>query len=337
MEGGKALRFSPRHPELLPHSSSVDEILENSQRFFYALKLGDPLCPIGPNDALTLAKREVMDARGEEPVVALSSAYSPDEHSIRDSFDSIGYRVMTFAQVLKYGVFPLAEILMEVLRIGEAGMGCPVELEFCSDLLFDPEDSPRFAILQLRPMSAREEMANVDITRRDMDRAFCVSRKALGNRIEKRITDIVFVKPDVFDPGRTPEIAKEIGYMNARLTKEGRKYVLIGPGRWGSTDRWLGIPVTWAEICGVAAIVETVHPRLHAEPSQGSHFFHNLISLGINYLTVHDARTDRLDWQWLMSLPREADMTFVASVSLPSGVALKVDGRESRGVLVANA
>jgi hypothetical protein len=334
MDGEKALRFSPRHPELLPQRSTVDDTLDNAQRFFYALKIGEPACPLGVNDALTLAKREVMDAVDEEPVITLTSTYVPQEHSIRDSDSFSGYRVITFAQVLKYGLFPLADVLREVLTIGQEGMGCPVELEFCVDLNFGQTGKPRFAIVQLRPMSAREEMANINITAQDLDKAFCVSTQALGNRIDKGAMDVVFVKPDVFDPGQTPEIARQISRMNAALVKEGRKYVLIGPGRWGSADRWLGIPVGWADICGVAAIIETAHPKLHAEPSQGSHFFHNIISLGINYLTVNEKNGDRIDWQWLTSLPTREEQSFVARVSFDRAITLKVDGRNALGVLI---
>ena len=334
MEGEKALRFSPRYPEKPLQSGSVKDVLDNSQRYFYALRLNEPICNLGLNDALTLAKREVMDARDEPPVMALSSAYNHDDHSIRDSWGSTGYRVMTFAQVLKYGLFPLPDILTEVLTIGQGGMGCPVELEFCADLDADGAAGPRFAIVQLRPMSAREEMVSVDITEGDMSRAVCVSSQALGNRIDRQITDIVFVKPDVFDPGRTPEIAREISEMNVALGREGRRYVLIGPGRWGSTDRWLGIPVTWSDICCVTAIVEMAHPSLNAEPSQGSHFFHNLISLGINYLTVCDADGGHIDWKWLTSQPVSEDRTFVTRVSCRPVLTLKVDGRKSRGVIV---
>jgi CheY-like chemotaxis protein len=336
MAGEKALRFSPRHPEMLPQRSSVDDILDNSQRFFYALKLNEPVCHLCPDDGLSLVRREIMDAVDEDPVKTSSSTYIQDDHSIRDSETTPGYRVITFAQVLKYGLFPLADILKQVLAIGQKGMGCPVEMEFCVDLDFDKSVRPRFAILQLRPMSAREEMANIDITSQDLKQAFCVSTKALGNRIGKDIFDIVFVKPDVFDPGRTPEIAGEIAQMNKALLAEGRKYILIGPGRWGSTDRWLGIPVSWADICGVSAIVEAAHPKLNAEPSQGSHFFHNLISLGINYMTVQDDESDRIDWHWLMSLPVSEDGPFVTRVTLEEGVTLKVDGRSSVGVIICN-
>jgi CheY-like chemotaxis protein len=334
MDGEKALRFSPSHPEMLPQRSTVEDILDNSQRFFYALKLGEALCNLSLNDGLTLVRREISEALDEYPVRASSSTYVRDEHSIRDSDAVPGYRVITFAQILKYALFPLADILKEVLAIGQEGMGCPVEMEFCVDLNSDRFTKPQFAILQLRPMSAREEMANIEITPQDVKEAFCVSTKALGNRISKEITDIVFVKPDVFDPAQTREISYEIGIMNKALLAEGRKYILIGPGRWGSTDRWLGIPVTWADICGVSAIVEAAHPKLNAEPSQGSHFFHNLISLGINYMTVQNDEHNRIDWRWLMSLPVIEDGKFAARVSLENALTLKVDGRNSLGVLI---
>ena len=337
MDGEKALRFSPVHPELLPERSTVDDILENAQRFFYALKLDPMLCGIGPDDIDTLARREVTDSVDEEPVRLLSSTYFPDEHCLRDSDFLSGYRVITFAQVLKYGLFPLAEILKEVLMLGHEGMGCPVELEFAADLSSDQRIDPLFAILQLRPMSAREETVSVEITADDFNKAFCVSMKALGNRINNEIADIIFVKPQVFDPVRTQEIAGQIGRMNAAITRERRQYILIGPGRWGSADRWLGIPVSWADICGARAIIETAHPKLNAEPSQGSHFFHNIISLGINYFTVGEGPGDRLDWERLMSLPTKDETDYAAWVSLERPLTIKVDGRRSQGVLIYGA
>ncbi len=335
VDGEKALRFAPRYPEFLPQCATVADTLKNSQRFFYALKLDEPVCNLSTNDAVTLVKREISEALDEPPVRALTSTYVPEDQSLRDSGNLPGYPVVTFAQVLRYGSFPLAEVLAEVLEIGREGMGCPVELEFCVDLDFEGTGRPRFAILQLRPMSAREEMANVRITPEELAHAVCVSRHALGNRLERGITDLLFVKPEAFDPAQTPAIAWQISQLNGRLLKERRKYVLIGPGRWGSADRWLGIPVTWADICGVAAIIETVHPKLKAEPSQGSHFFHNLISLGINYLTVNENQGDRIDWRWLNSLQPTDETPFVARVSFDHPLTLKVDGRHSQGVLIA--
>jgi hypothetical protein len=141
------------------------------------------------------------------------------------------------------------------------------------------------------------------------------------------------VKPDAFDAGRTPEIAREIGELNSNLLRQGKKYILIGPGRWGSADRWLGIPVSWAEICGVGALIETASPELRAEPSQGSHFFHNISTLGINYVMVSDNTEDFLDWRWLTSLPVVTETTFVAHVEFAKPFVLKVDGRSSRCVI----
>lgn len=334
MDGEKALRFAPRYPERLPQCATVAETLKNSQRFFYALKLDESVCRLSLDDAVTLVKREISAAADEEPVRMVTSTYVPGEEAIRDSDSVPGHRVVTFAQVLRYGLFPLAGVLTAVLEIGREGMGCPVEMEFCVDLSFDRGSRPRFAILQLRPMSAREEVVNVRITAEELAKAFCVSSRALGNRLERGITELLFVKPDAFDPAQTPEIARQIGQLNGILMKAGCKYVLIGPGRWGSADRWLGMPVDWTDICGVSAIIETAHPKLNAEPSQGSHFFHNLISLGINYLTVDETQGDRIDWQWLTSLPLTAETPFVARVSLDSPLTLKVDGRQSQGVLI---
>ncbi len=144
------------------------------------------------------------------------------------------------------------------------------------------------------------------------------------------MADIFYVKPDVFDPGRTREIAREIGVLNANMGKNQRKYVLIGPGRWGSADRWLGIPVNWSEICEMGAMVETTSPKLKADPSQGSHFFHNITTMGINYISVGDHGTDFLNWNWLTSQPVAAETPFVAHVKLDRSFTLKVDGRTSR-------
>jgi hypothetical protein len=276
MEGEKALRFSPKYPQLLPQRSSVEDILENSQQLFYALKMGGDHPELGIYEDANLEKRDVGDADEEAPVQLLASTYIPDEHRIRDSAHMPGYRVLTFAQVLKYGQFPLAEVLSEVLALGQEGMGCPVELEFSVNLPRGTESKPEFAFLQLRPMTARADLLQVEISDDEIARAFCASTHALGNTETNDMADIIYVKPDDFDSGQTQQIAREIGELNSGLVKASRKYLLIGPGRWGSADRWLGIPVSWAEICGVGAIVEIASSQLRADPSQGSHFFHNI-------------------------------------------------------------
>jgi hypothetical protein len=330
MEGEKALRFSPRYPQLLPQRSTVEDILENSQQLFYALNMGKESPEVAILEDGNLAKRDVSDADEEAPVKLLASTYIPEEHRIRDSAHMPGYRVLTFAQVLKYGQFPLAEVLSEVLDLGQEGMGCPVELEFSINMPQNPDRKSEFAFLQLRPMTARAELLQVQISDDEIARSFCVSSHALGNAEKNDMADILFVKPDAFDPAKTPQIAREIGELNAGLLPNSRKYLLVGPGRWGSADRWLGIPVTWAEICGVGAMVETSSSELKADPSQGSHFFHNITTLGITYATVLDEDTDFVDWNWLTSQPVANETPHVAHIQLDRPFILKVDGRSSK-------
>ena len=336
MEGEKALRFSPRYPQLLPQMSTVSDILDNSQRYFYSLKMGGPIPELDIDEDANLEKREISDADNEPPMKMLASTYLPDEGRIRDSAHIDGYRVLTFAQLLKYDLFPLAKILSEILEIGQIGMGCPVETEFSINLCQQSDCVPKFSILQLRPMTARAELDQVDIDDAEFKRAFCRSTSALGNGEKRDITDILFVKPDSFDPGQTPKIAYEIGQLNAKLMAEGRKYLLIGPGRWGSADRWLGIPVSWSDICGVSAMVETTAPELRADPSQGSHFFHNITSLGITYITVSDNKADYLDWDWLNAQAKADNLQYMAHIQLEQSMRLKVDGRSSHCVILTD-
>jgi hypothetical protein len=333
MGGESSLRFSPKHPLLLPDRSTVHDILKNAQRYFYAVKMGQAACSIGVDDSVTLARREVFDALAEPPVRTLCSTYIPAEGRIRDSIRPSGTPVVTFYPVLKHRLFPLAEMLTDLLRIGEEGMGSPVEMEFCLNLPEGRNRKPEFAILQLRPMGAREELMRVDISDDEIRRSLIYSRQALGNTIAHDIRDIVLVKRDTFDPAQTAAMAGQIGKINAKLVDLKRKYLLIGPGRWGSADRWLGIPVRWEEICGVGAIVEADHPRMQAEPSQGSHFFHNISTLGINYLTALESKGDRIDWQWLDNRPATMDTGHVCLIRLEQPLVLKVDGRQSRAVV----
>lgn len=336
MGGEKALRFSPAHPQILPQYSAVNDILKNAQRYFHALEMGRPFSRIGAGESTSLVQREIADAADEPAICPLLSTYVAEDKRIRDTTSVPGVRVLTFSQILKYNTFPLPDLLKEMLAIGQKAMGCPVEIEFSVDLNPSGPGKPTFAILQIRPMSTLEEMMEVDIRDEELRRAVCISTQALGNTVSNDISDIIYVKPNVFDPALTIEIASEISQFNANLQKTGRKYLLIGPGRWGSADRWLGIPVSWADICGVGAIVESAHSKLKAEPSQGSHFFHNITSLGINYFMVFQEDKDRIDWRWLTSLPVASETGLVAHVRLDTAVTLKVDGRRSLGVVLSN-
>ncbi|MFZ1983670.1 MAG: PEP/pyruvate-binding domain-containing protein, partial [Desulfatitalea sp.] len=315
VEGGAALHFSPRHPRLLPQIDTPAKALRNAQRTFFALDMGQArLAHIDPEQLIVSLCVDAM--AGHPAVQALASTYVAADQRIRDTAAAEGQKLITFAGVLKYDLFPLAAIVTDLLEMGRRGMGCPVEMEFAADLPRTPGGQYSFALLQIRPMGKREQSMHIEITAEDERRAVCFSRRALGNGLREDIRDIVFVKPETFDPARTPAMAADIARLNGDLERLGRPYVLIGPGRWGSADPWLGIPVAWKDIRGVAAIVETTAHNLNADPSQGSHFFHNLTAQGIGYLTVTGPDTGFVDWPWLAGLPPADETPFVRHVAL---------------------
>jgi len=335
VEGGAALRFSPKYPQFLPQFSTVDDILKNSQRFFYALKMDGFPDDLSSDEYATLAKLDIDQAAHHAPVQHLCSTYSAQDHRIRDGVQSSGYPVCTFASVLKYRSLPLADILTEILAIGRQGMGSPVEIEFAANIPLDADLKPSLELLQIRPMGVNQDNLEVEIDDEDISQAFCYSTMALGNGKFEEIEDIIFVNPDAFDAARTTEIATEIGNVNKEMILRKRKYLLIGPGRWGSADRWLGIPVRWTDISGVGAIVETTIEGLKADPSQGSHFFHNITSLGISYLNTAEGGKDFIDWNWLRSLPVKNETPHLKHVTLKKPLTIKIDGKKSKGVIIS--
>ncbi len=341
VEGGKSLRFSPAHPKRLVQFSTVDDILANCQRKFYALDVSSA-APFHRENS-NLVRREVQEGEKEFPIRALSSTFIAEEHRIRDTYLP-GLRVMTFAQLLKYDLYPLPEILLELLKVGREGMGCEVEIEFAVHLDRNPADSV-FYFLQLRPMVTGRGQMDVQIREFEKKAAFCSSARCLGHGRFSSMSDIVFVKPDTFQPAATRAIATEVGMLNRKLSAEGRSYLLIGPGRWGSADPWLGTPVQWNDISGVGAIIEVRNDLIRADPSQGTHFFQNITSLGIPYLTVDERRKDRrtaslyeeegghLNWEWLLGNPYEFDGKYVRHIRLSRPFVMICNGKTSESVI----
>lgn len=332
VDGGAALRFSPKYPEFLPQFSSVDLVLKNSQRYFYAMEIAED-----PDDTVSVChdnirRLEIDEALDHPAVRNVVSSYMPADGRLRDYFQKDGYPVMTFAPVLKHGMIPLGNILSEILAMGRKGMGCPVEIEFA--VRFPPDARPEFSLLQIRPMMVARQELDLEITDRETSGAFCYTCKAMGSSQISPIHDIVYVKPETFDPARTRDMVLEIASANAAIGRESGKYLLIGPGRWGTADPWLGIPVKWSHITHVGTIIETTSDKLNADPSQGSHFFHNITSLGINYLGVPRDGGNFIDWDWLARLPAKSDAVFVRHVRLDHPALLKVDGRRSRAVIL---
>jgi len=337
VEGERNLRFSPAHPQKLIQFSTVDDILENCQRQFYALDMKNHDC-LNRYQA-NLVRCEVQESAGDLPVRMLSSTYVPEEDRIRD-VDMPGVKVLTFAQILKYSSYPLAQVLSEILDAGRTGMGSQVEIEFAVQLGESLADST-FYLLQIRPMVTGSERADVGICDHEIDQSLCYSTQSLGHGRISNIFDIIFVKPDVFDPAVTKDIAREIGLLNRKIGSEGRNYLLIGPGRWGTADHWLGVPVQWSDISNVQAMVEIRGSKLRADPSQGSHFFQNITSLGIPYLTIDEANgagaqngSDRIDWSWFLNVPPAYDGKWVRHLRLEYSLTIKCEGSESKGIIL---
>lgn len=337
VEGEQALRFSPRRPHILPQFSRVEEILKNAQQSLYALKVGAKARRSVMTLNSEIEKLNIRDLDDAGPASFLSGTYVREENTIRYGHQCRGPKVLTFDRILKYNMFPLPELLSKVLEVGSQGMGCSVEIEFAVELPLKPGEQGRFVLLQIRPMTDRDELADVVITDEEKAAGVSVSSHALGNVKGQPVTHILYVKPDTFDLKNTREIAREIGRMNAEMARRGEKYLLLGPGRWGSADRWLGIPVTWEEISEVCGIIESSHADLKADPSQGSHFFHNITALGINYVSILAERGDFFDMEWLLEQPVAVDGEFTALASFEVPCVMKVDGRHAVSVLLPPA
>ena len=337
VEGGRAVRFCPVCPRKPIQSFTPADHLENSPRTFFALDMSGP--PDGPGSRsgsrLDLVPLDIEAAERHGTLAAVGSTYSPDNDAVYDGLSRAGIRLITMAGVLKGKVFPLADVTAFLLRVGAAASSCPVEIEFAVSLSERRGAPHEFAFLQIRPLVLGAEAYEVTIGDLDVQAAICLSRKALGNGYIRGVRDVIYVRPGGFDRAKTRLLAGEIGALNARLQHEKRPYVLIGPGRWGSADPWLGVPVKWADISGVRCIVETPFADLHVDPSQGSHFFQNIVSFGIGYLTI-DPRDnqDRLDTEWLDRCQAETDSLSLRHLSFREPLRIALNGRTNVGVVL---
>ncbi len=328
-----ALMFCPAYPSVLPQFSSVDDILTHAQRYFYALRLMKNSRQFDPEKESDLEKRDIVDASDEFPVKSLASTYIPEEHRIRDTGFIPGPKLITFARILKYNSPPLARVISELLKLGQKGIGGPVEMEFALNLSENERIKNRLYFLQIRPMSAGENLRDVMIDEDEIKKAFCYSAHSMGHGKNTDMADIVYVKPRDFKKEKTREIAREIGEINKKLKREKCPYLLAGPGRWGSSDRWLGIPVKWPDISGTRAMIEMRDGRLNADPSQGSHFFRKITSRGIHYITLNQGTEDFFRWDMIEKLEPVSEMEFLRHVRFEKPFVLKNDGRSSRCVI----
>jgi CheY-like chemotaxis protein len=335
MDGYRSLRFSPAHPQNLHQFATVKDFLANSQREFLAVDTAGSVDDFDFDSEPNIARLGLDEAEVDGTLAAVGSTYSPENDAVYDGIGRAGTRLVTFAPILKNDLFPLAEILRFLCAMGTDAMGSHVEMEFA--LSVDPaaERPVEFNVLQMRPMISRQLNQKVNLYGVDPARVVCGSPKALGNGVLPEIHDVVYVKPDAFDPARTLEIAAQIGEINDALRHEGRMCLLLGPGRWGSGDRWLGIPVKWNQISSARAIVETNLERFVVDPSYGTHFFHNVTSLGIGYFTVNPQKGEgSIDWAWFDAQPALRETPLLRHLRLEKPLEVRIDGSSGQGVIL---
>ena len=339
VDGGRALRFSPAHPDKVLQTSTLDLALRDTQTMLYGLP-SDPSASSSftTDDSFNISRVSVSDAFKTGALKYMVSTYDVQDGVIRDNELGRGRKVVTFANVLKHGVFPLADIVKFMLSSGQYEMGRPVEIEFAGNIDPDARSQEKKGTvywLQIRPIVDKKEMLDDSILEVDDKDLILRSEMALGHGLQENIRHIVYLKPKAFDSMRNPQTAREIEAINKEFAEKGAGYILIGPGRWGSSDSALGVPVKWPQISAARLIVESALPGYRIEPSQGTHFFQNLTSFGVGYFTVDPSKGDGVaDLDYLDSLPALMETDTLRIVEFPEPLTIAINGRKSRGIVL---
>ncbi len=334
VDGGRCWTYSPAHPGTPPPFASIDALLDESQRSFWAVRMGPPAVHDPTAEVEYLERYDLGHAEGDGTLFWLASTWNAERDRLVPGTGEPGARLLDFAPLLGYGPCPLNEAIREMLERFADRLRSPVEIEFAVTLPDSTEGPARLGFLQVRPLRLAVETVEVAEALLRDPRAVIASPHVLGNGVLAGIRDVVFVRRDRFDARQTRAIATEVGAFNRALVERERPYALVGFGRWGSADPWLGIPVEWAQISGARVIVEDSVAALNADMSQGSHFFHNLLGFRVAYFSVPRGGAARVDWEWLESLPAESEGEWVRHVRTPVPLVARVDGRAGRGVLM---
>lgn len=334
VDGNTGLRFSPLHASNILQLSSLDLALSDTQTRFYALDLTSEIKDFMVDDGFNLLKLRLKEAEKGGPLRYVASTYDPQDQIIRDGYYEGGRKVISFANILQHGMFPLAEVLDKLLKAGQKEMGRPVEIEFAVDI--KDQQLAAFYVLQIRPIVDNKEVVHEDLEEVHLGNTVLFSKNALGNGISNDVYDVVYVKTAAFNASKNGLIAREIELLNSQFATAGNNYVLVGPGRWGSSDPWLGIPVKWPHISQARVIVESGLENYRIEPSQGTHFFQNLTSFGVGYFTVNPfAENDGFfDEAFLDAQPAVYETEFIRQVHFDQPMAIKINGKKRMGVVM---
>jgi len=334
VDGGTTLRFSPYHPNNILQLSSVEYALRETQRQFYALDMQDITNEFSINDGFNLQKLNIKDAIADDSIRYISSTYEPTDQVIYDGYYEGGRKIISFANILQHELFPVSEVLQKILRIGQEEMGRAIEIEFAVNL--KNKDKGAFYLLQIRPIVQNKQAMTEDLSLVPPEDTLLVSDNALGNGIVDDIFDIVYVKSKGFSAANNQHIAYEIEKINKEFTQKDTEYILVGPGRWGSSDSWLGIPVKWPYVTNARLLVESGLENYRIEPSQGTHFFQNLTSFGVGYFTINPYLKDGgiFDEDFLNNQPAVFETDYIRHVRFEKPMILKINGKKKYGIVL---
>jgi len=336
VEGETVLYFCPKYPRNIIQLSTTPDFLQTTQRGFYALTIDDRMSVVDSDRADMKLKKFGLEVAERDGTLALvGSTYSPENNAVYDGLSRPGIRLVSFAPILKHGLFPLPEILKLVLDMGSWGMSAPVEIEFAVTMSTPPGTPKEFSFLQIRPLVLKREAEELDTKNIAPQNLICRSARVFGNGKIDDIRDIIVVDIHRFKRSESRITAQEVEAFNRKLTARGTPYLLIGLGRWGSADPWLGIPVAWDQISGARTIVETGFKHFEVTPSQGSHFFHNLTSFMIGYFTVNPHLDQGfVDWDWLTAQEAVEEKAHTRHLQFKDPVIVKMSGRKNEGIIL---
>ncbi len=335
VDGGLTLRFSPYHPTQVLQTSELEIALRETQTRFYALDMKGMEGDFSVNDGFNLLKLPVKEAEKDGALQYIASTFDPYDQVIYDGLYPGGRKLITFANILQHDAFPLSEILKLSMHCGEEGMRRPVEIEFACTLNDNNGKVGTFYLLQIRPIVDNSAALDEDLGQMADENLVLRSNNSLGHGIINDVYDIVYVKTEGYSASKNYDIADEIEQVNRRFIEEGKEYILVGPGRWGSSDHWLGIPVKWPHISGARLIVEAGLSHYRVDPSQGTHFFQNLTSFGVGYFTINSFMNDGIyDENWLNSLPAVHETKYIRHVHVSQPLVIKMDGKKNVGIVI---
>jgi len=335
MEGNMAYRFSPAYPTL--DIISQKDLYKNSQVSFYAIDLVKKDLNLLEGENASLKMLDISVAEGHGTLNHIASVMNPDNDTITPGLDSHGPRVINFADILKYNYIPLASTLKTVLDVVAEACGTPVEIEFAADLKKDEAGNASFYLLQIKPLLGTGSAYSIDPDTVDEKELILLTSKSMGNGVIDDITDIIFIDPEKFDNKLTVKMADDIAALNEKMVKEKRKYILIGPGRWGTRDRFLGIPVAWPQISGAKVIVEVSLPDFHPDASLGSHFFHNVTSMNVGYFSINqDSDQDKICWENIRGQQVVTQGEFFSHIRFENPLIVRMDGKKGMAVISMN-